>query len=328
MDEAKYTLDEHAPWWVKRTRSLISVVLRITRPKLRYKYRYYVRDNYFSRLYQVRYWFKDYVTKPKYKVIHSYGEFGPELLFNLPYAYWHHCNGTLKATIGCKYTSSLYFFSENHQELYSERNWRGTHDYRLPNIAHCDSYDFSKWKPVPLKEHYKNDVIGFDKPMLIIANRYNIEWGEPPISYLDIPTLEKIIEETKGRYTIVYNRPGAGKIVGDNSEIQDLNEFPWIRENYPEVVMMEELYEDYKDQTRDFNHFQLMVYANCAHFISTHGGTSVLASYFGGINVILSKRGVEHYFREYEKIYPRLSGAEIYHVKDYDSLLERVKGSF
>lgn len=321
MSEDKYIQDKYAPLWVKIMRSFISVYLHIFRPKIPTVYHYYIRDNYFARFYQFRFFWSDYISKKQYKEIHYRGEFGPELLFALPFAYWHHCNGTLKKTIGCRYTSSLYFFSPDHEEAYTERIWRGTHDYRLPNVAHGESYDFSKWKQVPLKKQYQNDIIVFDKPTLIIANRYNVEWGNDPVSYFDIPVLDAIIKKFKKDFTIIYNRPKPNVIVEDNSEIKDLNEFDWMRREHPEVVFVDDLYEKYKSYTHDFNHFQLMVYANSSRFISVHGGTSVLASYFGGTNIILSKKGIEHYFHEFENIYPRLSGAQIIHVKTYPELI-------
>jgi hypothetical protein len=73
---------------------------------------------------------------------------------------------------------------------------------------------------------------------------------------------------------------------------------------------------------KNFNHLQLMVYANCNHFISVHGGTSALASYFGGVNVILSKSGIEHYFKEFETIFPALSGAKILHATSEEKMFQ------
>ena len=83
---------------------------------------------------------------------------------------------------------------------------------------------------------------------------------------------------------------------------------------------METLYKENKAGANNFNHLQLMVYANASHFISTHGGTATLASYFGGINLILSKKGPEHHFNCYQKLYPKLSGAKIFHAKSDDEL--------
>ena len=147
-----------------------------------------------------------------------------------------------------------------------------------------------------------------------------MEWNGPPISFLSIEMLQFIFDALKDEYTIIYNRPGAQHITMDNSEIYELNEISWIKENYPEVVLMHDLYEENVGKAKNFNHLQLMVYANTENFISTHGGTSVLASYFGGTNIILSKQGPEHSFGCYQKLYPKLSGTRILHAKTDDEL--------
>jgi hypothetical protein len=52
--------------------------------------RYFVRDTLYCDLMQWKYLVKDYVSKKKYKTIAFSGEFGPELQFVLPFAYWHY----------------------------------------------------------------------------------------------------------------------------------------------------------------------------------------------------------------------------------------------
>jgi hypothetical protein len=91
---------------------------------------------------------------------------------------------------------------------------------------------------------------------------------------------------------------------------------------------MHDLYEENRGKANNFNHLQLMVYANAENFISTHGGTSVLASYFGGTNVILSKQGPEHVFGCYEELYPKLSGARIFHAKTDEQLKKMIQSNF
>jgi len=132
--------------------------------------------------------------------------------------------------------------------------------------------------------------------------------------------LDSIIKKLKDRYTIIYNRPRSQNITIDDSVIYDLHEYEWLEQEHPDVILMETLYEENKANANNFNHLQLMVYANASHFISTHGGTATLASYFGGINVILSKKGPEHHFNCYQKLYPKLSGAKIHHAKSDDEL--------
>ena len=288
-------------------------------PKLGHDLRFFVRDNYFARLTQLRFLVADHLAKKPYKVIDYHGEFDQELRYVLPFAYWHHLNGTLKQTISCTNTKVFYFFSSHHLETYDKRVWRAAYNYYdVPNVTHSPTFDFSKWARVPLKKYYKNDVFVFDKPLLIIANKYNVEWDQPPINFLDIPALDRIISTYKSKYQIIYNRPLSDQIVLDNSEIMDLNEYDWLRKNHPDVVLMHDLYEQHQDQVTNFNHLQLRVYANADRFISMHGGTATLASYFGGINIILShpSGGIEHHFNEYETIFPALSNATILHAKN------------
>ncbi|GHA56795.1 hypothetical protein [Pontibacter akesuensis] len=298
-------------------------------PSIDRSIRYYLRDNLYCRLFQAKYVVKDFFIKKKYKTIHYHGEFQQELAFILPFAYWHHLNGTLFKTISCKDTKELYFFSSNHEERYEVRDWTSNYDnFEVPNMTHSASYSYSKWKRVPLKQHYQNDVFVFGKPLLVIANKYNIEWNEQPVNFFDIPTLNTILEKYKHRYQIVYNRPLSSQIVSDNSEILDLHEYAWMRDKHPEVILMNDLYLQHRDKVNNFNHLQLMVYANCSHFVSVHGGTATLASYFGGINILLSKKGIEHQFNEYETIFPLLSGARIVHAKTEQQVLEYLQELF
>ncbi|MCH5599037.1 hypothetical protein [Niabella ginsengisoli] len=132
----------------------------------------------------------------------------------------------------------------------------------------------------------------------------------------------------KDRYQIIYNRPQAKDIVNDNSIIYDLNELAWLKEKHPEVLYLGDMYSENKIEAKNFNHFQLCVYANCENFISIHGGTATLASYFQGKNLIFSKKGPEHYFKCYQNLYPQFSGAAIYHAKTESSLLKYVSDLF
>ncbi|AQG82539.1 hypothetical protein [Spirosoma montaniterrae] len=300
-------------------------------PRYKGDLRYFVRDNFYARLSQLPFFIRDYAQKKPYKVIDFQGEFEHELRYVLPFTYWHYLNGTLKQTISCQATKPFYFFSENHTEKYTKRIWQdGYGNYNFPNMTHSPSFDYSKWVPVPFKKHYQNDLFRYDKPLLVIANKYNIEWDKPPINFLSIDALDRIVSTCKHTYQIVYNRPLSTQIIGDNSEIMDLNEHEWLRQQHPEVLLMNDLYQTHSDKLMNFNQLQLMVYANADRFISMHGGTAALASYFGGINIILSHPGggFEHYFDEYSTIFPAFSGAKILHAKCADDVFEYVNRYF
>jgi len=289
---------------------------------------YFYRDTYSCKLVQAKYFFKDFKFRKPYKHISFSGEFGPELQFVLPFAYWHHKNGTLSSTKSSKFTKELYFFSEDHVEEFENRTNEGNYNFEIPRILYSHDYDMSKWLPVPLKAQYKNDIYVYDKPLLVVANRFNMEWDGPPISYFDIPTLDYIMTHLKSQFTIVYNRPRPENIAEDNSETYDLKEFDWLKESHPEVLFMQELYEENRGNANNYNHLQLMVYANANHFVSIHGGTSVLASYFGGTNMILSKKGPEHHFKCYHNLYPKFSGARILHVKNNEEVKKCIIDNF
>lgn len=307
------------------------VMAAIRYPQYRGDLPYFIRDNWFARLNQLRFVRRDYFTRKPYKVISFQGEFDQELRYCLPFAYWHHRNGTLKQTIGCANTKPFYYFSENHTERYTERIWQKGYDsYDVPNMTHSPTFDFGKWTPPPFKSHYRNNLFVYNKPLLVIANKYNIEWDRPPINFLSIDALDRLISRLKRTYQIVYNRPLSGQIVLDNSEIMDLGEHAWIRANHPEVLLMNDLFEQYRTQVANYNHLQLMVYANADRFVSMHGGTAALASYFGGINVILSHPGggFEHAFDEYSTLFPAFSGAKILHAKSTEEVFAYVDQYF
>lgn len=299
---------------------LISFYVRLKFGKLHWDVRYFYRDTYYCQFIQLKYILKDYFFKKKYKVISFDGEFAPELEFVIPFAYWHYKNGTLLRTEGANFTKEMYFFSEQHHEVYDVRTNEGNYNYETPRILYSHNYDMKKWEKVPFKAHFKNDVYIFDKPTLVIANRYNTEWEGPPISFYSIEMLEYMIEKLKEKYTIVYNRPCPQNITSDTSDVSELNEYDFIREKYPEVVLMEDLFEENKMMANNYNHFQMLVYANANKFISIHGGTAALASCFEGSNIILSKQGPEHHFGCFQKLFPKLSGAKIYHAKNDDEV--------
>ncbi|GAA4779807.1 hypothetical protein GCM10023231_03260 [Olivibacter ginsenosidimutans] len=309
-------------------KKIASLLVRIKYGKLPVAYRYFYRNTYLCKWVQWRYIFKDYFFKKKYKQIAFQGEFAPELEFVLPYAYWHYKNGTLKETAGALYTKEFYFFSPHHEEKFEVRTDEGNYNFDTPRILYSQDYHMKKWLRVPLKEHYQNEVYVFDKPILILANRYNMEWNRPPISYYSLDLLDYIIQHLKATYTIIYNRPAPKNITMDTSDIYDLHEFEWLKQEHPEVLLLEDLYQENKIGARNFNHLQLCVYANASHFISVHGGTAALASYFGGINLILSKEGPEHHFHCFEKLFPQLSGAKILHAKTDDEVKKYVNAHY
>lgn len=289
----------------------------------------FIRQGYVGRLHQCRSWWADHVRRTPYRIITWDGEFSPELKAVLPYAYWHHLNGTLARTVSSKGTRALYFFSPQHEERFDRRRWN---DFRFPpeipnSQDHAHRYDLSKWAPVPYKRHFGGLRL-FDRPTVVIANRYNSEWGGPPVSYFSLDDLRTLFALLCPHYQVIYNRPSAERIVNDESDVLDLGDKPMIRAEFPDVLLLEDLATRPGVEATDLNHLQLLVYAGCDRFLSIHGGTATLASCFGGTNIILSRKGLEHAFGEFRTIYPKLSGARILAHREMDTFLADVRLHF
>lgn len=284
--------------------------------------RWFLRLMYLCNLRQLAFFLNDRIKKEPYKSIAFDGEFAPELKFVLPYAYWHFKNGTLQQTISTSDTRPFYFFSPRHQEYTSMRRWNDfKYDLSIPNsFDHGIKYNYSKWMKVPLKDYYISEKISFQKPTMIISNKYNQEWEGEPINFIGTDTLAQIFDHFKERYQIVYNRPQGREIVEDNSKILPFKDIDLVR-SYDEVLYLSDFFEESNEAS--FNRFQIRIYASCSAFISVQGGNSVLASYFAGQNIIYAKRGLELEMNEYNTIYPRLSGAEIHVVSTAKEIFEK-----
>jgi len=258
------------------------------------------------------------------------GEFGYELISYIPFAYYLHQKGALGTTMSGKDSSCLYYFSKDHIEIDEKRDYIKPKGVPLRNI-HFRFLNRFMFSPPPYKAHFKNDQIVFDKPILIICNKYNSEWGHAPISFFDIDTLTHLFDELKDQFSIVYCRPTSNEITDDCSVIYDLNDYEFIRKNYPDVTLIQELHKKFPKLS--FNELQMKLFANCDHFISVQGGYSILASYFGGTNIVYGSKTGPYTAREigykaYDRWYHYFSGSTMIYVSTYDELFERVRGTY
>lgn len=278
-----------------------------------------------NRLYQFKFILRDLFFRKPYKVINYSGEFGPELKFIIPFAYWHHLNGTLKATVSTKHTAELFYFSTNHTELDTSRKYYI--DKSIPNSEdHNFSYNLKKWKQVPFKDQYRGQLtLKLKKPLLIISNKFSDEWGEGPINFLDLETIASIIKTSSNSHQIIYNRTEPHLITNDHQKIHSFEEKSFLKKNFKDVIIAEELFQTHSACFKNYNHFQLALYANCNKFISVQGGNSVLCSYFGGTNIVMVKRGHELEFQEYQNFYPKLSDARVILCENKESILSQVE---
>ena len=222
------------------------------------------------------------------------GEFGPELSTVVPYAYYLFRNEMLGRVTTGKDMECFYFFAPSVDACYTERVYLTPNDRSslgLPNPdEHKARLDLERWIAPPLRATYRNQTFRWSKPTLVISNKFNREWQGEPVNYIGLDELQTLFELLGNDYKIVYNRPLPDNVVSDNSDTHFLEDHDLVS-NFSEITTMQDLHASHPDLT--FNELQLRVYANCQNFISVQGGNAVLASYFGGVNVVKVRRGEE-----------------------------------
>ncbi len=251
-------------------------------------------------------------------------EFGYELISTVPYAYYLFTKDQLAGTISGKGSEALYYFSPNHIINPAPRDWANIRKMTtLNHWIHKPTLDTSQFCPPPYKQFYANDKYHFD---LVIYNRYNKEWpGVPelnrPINFFSLDLLKSIFEKFKGK--ILYCNVDGKRELQDKAHAIPLGDWDLIKK-YPRVTSIHDLEEDY-------NLAQMLVFSNCPLFLTTNGGGAILASYFGGTNVIYTNpvtvKG-KVYARENETgdfgYYPLFGGSKIINVHDDKSILKLI----
>lgn len=246
-------------------------------------------------------------------VINSFQpEFGYELLSVIPYTYHLHKQGELEATLSGKHTKDWYYFSPNHTELDIPRHGINNQRIQVPNKNIHTSFDLSQWEFPDYKNHFKSegDVLFKDlKNLVIISNKYNIEWGQSPTNYIHTNTLDKIFNYlTNQGYTVVYNRLTSDLGYDDGVDCMPLGDFELIEDKYPNVLTIQQLINTHK---LNLNELQLRLYPLCDKFVSVQGGTSIVSSMFGGRNIALVNRGYETMSGIYNTVFPLLSDVKL-----------------
>ena len=130
----------------------------------------------------------------------------------------------------------------------------------------------------------------------------------------------------RDRYQVIYNRPRASDIATDHQTIHEIGDIEAVRRTFSDTVTIQELHARYPTLT--FNELQLRLYSGCQRFVSVLGGSAYLASYFGGTNIVLARRGWEVDCGAYERWFDRFSGARVVAVSSDRELLQAVEREF
>ena len=269
---------------------------------------------------------KQKVTKPVR--LNSYNsEFGYELIATIPYAYWLFKNGLLKGTISGKDTQCFYYFSPCHEINPEQRS--GSigkvkkvdlmYKAGIPNCyIHKPYLNLEKWEAPPYKKIYSNDWAKFEKPTFVVYNRYNNEWPgkiNKPINYFSLDFLAELFSILNRNYQVLYCNIEGQKDLYDNSPPLFLNDYNLCKEQ--KVTHIKDLLTKHPELT--YNQIQLYYFSNCENFLTMNGGGGILASYFGGRNIIYTKFCTELQRGDYG-YYHLLGNSKIMVVKTYDEI--------
>ena len=250
-------------------------------------------------------------------------EFGAEVVLYGCYYYYLYTKNLLfdnKITT-YKGMKDIYYFvkPENIIEKDEQRQCAKPIHCRLlvNNSEGVENFNMNYFKPIPFKSQFQNSIFQFEKPLLIVHNKYNIEWSDKPINFFDVTTLDAIFSKLHKDYHIVYIRPSNKKInlkwkqfsIDHNLIKEDLNDFELIESNYKNSVhVFDDILEQHPNYS--YNLCKLMLHANCNNFINVQGGNTMFTAFFIGKMLILHKKGHEIKSKCYNGWYKELNSNE------------------
>jgi hypothetical protein len=162
-----------------------------------------------------------------------------------------------------------------------------------------------------------------------VHNKFTREWDGPPVNFLDLSTLRALCSLVCPQHTVVYIRPKANEkgYAADGNTVQEtLGDHSMLRREFPNVLLFQDMLA--ASPSDDYNSLQLKLHADCQRFVSVQGGNSVVASYFGGTNIVFAVKGPEVRHGTYSSLYPLLSGCRVVHARTHQEVLSRATELF
>ena len=226
------------------------------------------------------------------------GEFGPELIIFLPLVYWLHRAGLMRGRRVRTYAGMrpFYEFLSPAQFVgkpgsrrflrHAERPWY------LPNRSEHRTLrsPFELWPDY--REIHAASSFPSDRPLLVVNNKYCVEWSLGPLNYIPCETLDRLFTRFEQTHQIIYFREGIapreGSFARDNNRPL---EFPdrAVLDRHPEVILFDELLRDWPEPL-SYNELKLRLFAHTRLFITSQGGGAHYCSLFGGSLILVLHR--------------------------------------
>lgn len=228
-------------------------------------------------------------------ILEYIGEYGSELGCFVPFIYYLKTKGLFKDIKVKTYDGmkSYYFFLDDDEIEYKNvpRQWvNPKFRYFLPEHIRNDDIVFGNMKSIPTMmtppdyiKQYGHLQIQSEKPIYIIQNKYNSEWGGPPVNFFDTTLLDKILEIVTKSFTVIYIRSNDIRLPGYSDDENEkfsfkIDDKQMISQKYPDVILFENLLKEYSNY--DFNTLKCIVHCNACSTLSTIGGFNFFDAYF------------------------------------------------
>lgn len=255
--------------------------------------------------------------------IKEFNEFTWDMVRALPRVYYHHTND-IPFKLECKKgLRSIYEpFCDNITEhkMFDERNDARTYSHSRPWFTE------ESWTPPPLKTTWSGRLT-FDKPTVVIQNKYSLEWSRGTFNYFPVNVLDEIFKLLKHDYQIIYIRPRGNdeNYFVDRNKLLKFEDYSFIEANHSEIITIEDLMTENPEM--DYNTLQFAAHATSDKHISVSGGNACIASYFGGDVVIFDSPAVKggRGIWKTNSWLSLLGDSNIYGVNNYNSLVTKIK---
>ncbi|MDR6951932.1 hypothetical protein J2X65_001283 [Ancylobacter sp. 3268] len=240
------------------------------------------------------------------------GEFGAEIILFLPFANWLSRAGLLKNTDILTFSGMTMFYEALDCRSIVERRQRRLHRRISTPMPVGLEHIYARPSPFHLfpvmrqlgtldiaqsNEAFRDSLDA--KPILIVHNKFNNEWKNPPINFINTTCLRETFERLSDQYTIVYIRHGIKDIQdGYSNDVRLRPEFDDLSlvNEFPSVFLFDDLVQDYASRFGgvSVNDFKASLYKRTFHFISTQGGGAHQCAYYSGsLLTVLHKMGRE-----------------------------------
>ncbi len=221
------------------------------------------------------------------------GEFGAEITTFIPFVAWLKANGHLK---GCRIKTYVgmqpyYFFlgEDEYEEKEDLRRWLPIEKRFWPSNSTYHAVQSPFHVYTDYRHHYVQSGERFDRPLIFMQNKFNIEWNAGPINFMPLNGLKKFFNLTQEKFTLFYSRPGARS---NKNYTKDHN----LELNYPDMEIVAQYphvvnFEDYcANLEKNYNVTKLEILAKSNLYAAVQGGGAHLLACFSDALMLLLDR--------------------------------------